>query len=67
MDYKDTLNLPKTDFPMKANLAKREPEYIEHWDKSLLYKSIIQKKRGLGILWLICFQCLLEVFRKKWE
>jgi isoleucyl-tRNA synthetase len=31
MDYKETLNLPKTDFPMKANLVKREPEMIERW------------------------------------
>ncbi|MBQ3058719.1 MAG: isoleucine--tRNA ligase [Desulfovibrio sp.] len=31
-DYKKTLNLPKTDFPMKANLAQREPEMLKHWD-----------------------------------
>ena len=29
MDYKNTLNLPKTSFPMKANLPQREPEYSE--------------------------------------
>lgn len=32
-DYKKTLNLPKTDFPMKANLAQREPEMLKHWDE----------------------------------
>ncbi|MDZ7810683.1 MAG: hypothetical protein U5L11_12030 [Arhodomonas sp.] len=30
-DYKDTLNLPKTDFPMRGNLAKREPERLQRW------------------------------------
>ncbi len=32
MDYKDTLNLPKTDFPMKASLPKREPDIARKWD-----------------------------------
>ena len=32
MDYKDTLNLPLTDFPMKANLNQREPEILARWD-----------------------------------
>jgi isoleucyl-tRNA synthetase len=31
MDYKETLNLPKTDFPMRANLPQREPEMLKHW------------------------------------
>ena len=30
-DYKSTLNLPKTDFPMKGNLSQREPDQIERW------------------------------------
>jgi isoleucyl-tRNA synthetase len=30
-DYKATLNLPQTDFPMKANLAQREPEMLARW------------------------------------
>ncbi|MEA3362202.1 MAG: isoleucine--tRNA ligase [Thermodesulfobacteriota bacterium] len=33
MDYKDTLNLPKTDFPMRANLPNREPELLKHWQQ----------------------------------
>ena len=33
MDYKDTLNLPKTDFPMRANLPNREPEQLKHWQQ----------------------------------
>ena len=40
MDYKETLNLPKTGFPMKANLVKKEPEMIEKWDKDNLYQMI---------------------------
>ncbi len=39
MDYKKTLNLPSTDFPMKANLAKREPEQLASWEGSDLYNS----------------------------
>lgn len=39
-DYKNTLNLPKTDFPMKANLAQREPDIIKKWDSIQLYKKI---------------------------
>ncbi|MDR1509125.1 MAG: isoleucine--tRNA ligase [Synergistaceae bacterium] len=36
-DYKDTLFLPKTDFPMRANLSSREPEFLEFWDQSDIY------------------------------
>jgi len=36
-NYKDTLNLPKTGFPMKANLANREPNYLKNWEKIDLY------------------------------
>ena len=40
MDYKATLNLPKTDFPMKANLPQREPELLASWEKVRLYEQI---------------------------
>src|SRR3954447_16419646 len=40
MDYKDTLNLPKTDFPMKADLVSREPQRLEKWQASGLYGKI---------------------------
>jgi isoleucyl-tRNA synthetase len=46
MDYKKTLNLPVTDFPMKANLAQREPEQIKQWDKARLYDAIRQASTG---------------------
>jgi len=52
MDYKKTLNLPKTDFPMKANLVKREPELIKKWEDDNIYLEIreISKGRPLYIL-----------------
>lgn len=39
-DYKDTLNLPKTAFPMKANLAQREPAMLKHWEAIDLYRKV---------------------------
>src|SRR3954452_20174958 len=43
-NYKDTLNLPRTDFPMKANLAQREPQLLRKWQETDLYRAI-QKSR----------------------
>ena len=40
MDYKSTLNLPRTDFPMKANLPQREPEMLAWWEQQKLYDHI---------------------------
>ncbi|MEO6182040.1 MAG: isoleucine--tRNA ligase, partial [Verrucomicrobiota bacterium] len=40
MDYKNTLNLPRTDFPMKADLVVREPQRLEKWEKENLYGKI---------------------------
>ena len=45
-DYKETLNLPGTSFPMKANLPNREPEILKFWDEIDLYKKI--RKKGDG-------------------
>jgi isoleucyl-tRNA synthetase len=39
-NYKDTLNLPRTDFAMKANLAAREPEILKTWEETELYRQI---------------------------
>ena len=36
-EYKDTLNLPNTDFPMRAGLPKREPEWLERWESIGIY------------------------------
>ena len=46
MDYKETLNLPRTGFPMKANLVKKEPEILEKWDKEQLYHTIRNISKG---------------------
>jgi isoleucyl-tRNA synthetase len=46
MDYKKTLNLPVTGFPMKANLAQREPEQIKHWNEIRLYDAIRKASKG---------------------
>src|SRR3954468_5967400 len=40
MDYKSTLNLPRTDFPMKADLVTREPERLKKWEDAQLYQRI---------------------------
>ena len=46
-DLKDTLQLPKTDFPMRAGLAQREPGRVAHWEKIGLYEAI-QRKNANG-------------------
>ncbi|MCF2906410.1 isoleucine--tRNA ligase [Octadecabacter sp. CECT 8868] len=45
-EYKTTLNLPKTDFPMRAGLPKREPEWLAHWDKLDVYETLREKAKG---------------------
>src|SRR5690606_41050925 len=45
-DYKATLNLPKTDFPMKANLAQREPAMLKGWQDRDLYRIMRDARRG---------------------
>ena len=52
MDYKATLNLPKTGFPMKANLPKLDPGMLERWEAMDIYGRIrrVSAKRPLWIL-----------------
>ena len=45
-DYKDTLNLPQTDFPMRANLPQREPETLARWQELDLYRKIREACNG---------------------
>lgn len=45
-DYKHTLNLPQTDFPMRGNLAKREPEMLKRWCDMGLYEEIRKISQG---------------------
>jgi isoleucyl-tRNA synthetase len=51
-NYKDTLNLPRTDFPMKANLAQREPELLKRWEETRVYQQI-QKARAQAELFVL--------------
>ena len=46
MDYKSTLNLPQTGFPMKADLVQREPERLQEWAASRLYQRIQGRRVG---------------------
>ena len=48
MDYKATLQLPRTDFPMKADLPKREPAAIARWDAMGLYARVLKKNQERG-------------------
>ena len=52
MDYKDTLNLPKTAFPMKANLPKLEPDMLARWDEMDIYSRIRQASASRP-LWIL--------------
>lgn len=45
-DYKNTLNLPETGFPMRGDLAKREPAMLQNWYDKELYRKIRQVKKG---------------------
>ncbi|MDR3178687.1 MAG: isoleucine--tRNA ligase [Oscillospiraceae bacterium] len=44
-NYEETLNLPKTDFPMKANLPKSEPIRLKNWEKEKIYDAVIEKNK----------------------
>lgn len=46
MDYNKTLNLPRTDFPMKANLPTREPEILKRWEEMDIYHKTLEKNKG---------------------
>ena len=45
MDYRKTLNLPQTDFPMRANLPKREPEVQRYWEEIGIYWKVLEKTK----------------------
>ncbi len=44
--YDDTLNLPRTKFPMRAKLPTKEPEMLKFWEEIDLYQSVQEKKPG---------------------
>ena len=45
-NYNKTLNLPQTDFPMRAGLPKREPEILDRWNRENLYQELLKKNEG---------------------
>ncbi len=51
-DYKSTLRLPQTDFPMKANLPRREPEMLKHWEEIRLYETLLAGRKD-AIAWVL--------------
>ncbi|OAQ21617.1 isoleucine--tRNA ligase [Thermosulfurimonas dismutans] len=50
MDWKETLNLPKTDFPMKGKLPEREPEFLKFWEEIGLYERLNQRQGPVFVL-----------------
>ena len=48
MDYKDTVNLPKTPFAMKANLPQREPEILREWEEQAIFQRLVAQNAGRG-------------------
>jgi len=46
MDYSKTLNLPKTDFPMRGNLPEREPEILKFWEEIDIYRLVQEQRKG---------------------
>lgn len=46
MDYSNTINLPKTDFSMKANLNQREPEFAKEWETTKVYEQLRKTRKG---------------------
>jgi isoleucyl-tRNA synthetase len=49
INYKDTLNLPRTDFPMKANLPEQEPRLLARWEETGLYEKIMASRREASL------------------
>ncbi len=49
VDYNATMNLPKTDFPMRGNLPQKEPETIKKWQEQKLYQKLMEKNEGLPL------------------
>ncbi len=48
--YKDTLNMPKTDFPMRGNLPEREPIFQRFWEEKEVFKKLKERNAPLFIL-----------------
>ncbi len=48
-DYKDTLHLPKTKFPMKANLTQKEREILKEWEEKKIYEELLEKRKDAPV------------------
>ena len=46
MDYKETVFLPKTEFPMKAGLPRKEPEILKIWEEINIYQKLREQRKG---------------------
>ncbi|MCI0527993.1 MAG: class I tRNA ligase family protein, partial [Nitrospira sp.] len=46
MGYQETLNLPQTSFPMKADLTRREPQILDRWQENGLYGRLMEQNQG---------------------
>ena len=46
LELKATINLPKTAFPMKANLPQNEPKMLERWEQTRIYERIREARKG---------------------
>ena len=46
MDYGKTLHLPATEFPMRGNLPKCEPEYLKFWEDNKIYEKRLELRKG---------------------
>ena len=49
VDYGKTLNLPQTEFPMRGNLPKKEPEMLEFWDSNDIYNKVAEKNATIFV------------------
>ena len=45
-EYKQTMNLPKTGFPMRAGLSKSEPKRLKDWQDNKVYEQVLKKNEG---------------------
>ncbi len=46
VDLNNTVNLPQTEFPMRANLPKREPDMLSKWENDRIYYALSEKNKG---------------------
>ncbi len=52
-DYRDTVNLPTTEFSMKAELTKKEPQWIKWWNENRIYEKNLEKRKNTGKIFIL--------------